>query len=61
MRKDAVWTMCVFTRLAPADAGAMYQSGAQSCLGEDARSGAFVARAARFMLHAQLRQGRYVR
>ncbi len=49
--------MCVFTRLAPADAGAMYQSGAQSCLEEDARSGAFVARAARFMLHAQVEAG----
>lgn len=46
-----------FHRTAPADAGAMYQSGAQSCLEEDARSGAFVARAARFMLHAQVEAG----
>ncbi len=61
MRKDAVWTMCVSPRLAPADAGAMYQSGAQSCWEEDARSGTFVARAARFMLQRRLRLGRYVR
>ncbi|STL28507.1 isovaleryl CoA dehydrogenase [Escherichia coli] len=49
---------CAFSpRLAPADAGAMYQSGAQFAWEEDARSGAFVARAARFMLHAQVEAG----
>ncbi|MFP1496761.1 hypothetical protein ACLB1Q_17910 [Escherichia coli] len=51
VRFHPAWHLLMYT---------MYQSGAQSCLGEDARSGAFVARAVRFMLHAQVRRGRYV-
>ncbi len=64
LRYDAgggVWTMCVFTPPAPADAGAMYQSGAQSC-GKKTLAPAHLWRARRVLCCThRLRQGRYVR
>ncbi len=61
MRKDAVGRCAFSPRLAPADAGAMYQSVHNLAWEEDARSGTFVARAGVLCYMRRLRLGRYVR